>query len=241
MRRPDGGFDVARPFRGSGCGRTFVVKGPGKIALIESILSKMTPRKVHVTSLVAVLCGMFLLTAFLAWTTHKTHLDAVDQAEAQMTDFAAEAAEEWQQGLEQGVLSAVRASFQNLFYSDEMVGTAPVEGVIEKLYYAEDCFCIDPADVRGAFWIAISRGEFQTHGEVPTDTGFIAWLRTEILDNSNSLFEDVAANITTYGQGENRRYVAWATRFSPTTGRPAVAIAILTTTAALDETLRETA
>ncbi|MGH7503579.1 MAG: hypothetical protein ACREL7_17770, partial [Longimicrobiales bacterium] len=130
--------------------------------MIELILNRMTPRMVRVTSLVAVLCGMFLLTAFLAWTTHRTHRDAVAQAEAQMHDFAAEAAAEWRQGLEQGIGSVVFASMRPFMSADELRGTAPLDSISTRLFYSADCHCIDPSAVRGAFRVVVGSGTVKT-------------------------------------------------------------------------------
>ena len=204
--------------------------------MIESILSKMTPRKVHVASLVGVLCGMFLLTAFLAWTTHTTHLDAVAQAEAQMADFAAEAATEWQVGVETAVMGAVRASFAGLLGTEEMRGAAPPEGVRRKLVFYEGCYCIDTSAVRGSFWLSLTRETMRTDGEVPADPAFEEWLREEILKPGPGLYDYYRANISTYGEGEDRRFVAWLSqlRDSGPNSTPAAAIGIVALPWALD-------
>jgi signal transduction histidine kinase len=207
--------------------------------VIESILSKMTPRKVHVASLVGVLCGMFLLTAFLAWTTHTTHLDAVEQAEAQMADFAAEAVVEWQSGINVGIESAMRASFQNfLLGSEEMRGVAPPAGVPRKLFYDPECYCIDTSAVRGSFWLSMTRDEMRLDGEVPGDPDFEKWLRAEVAKPNPGMSNYHRGNISTYGAGATRRLVAWVAQLNEPGpgGVPAAAIGIVTMPLALDST-----
>jgi signal transduction histidine kinase len=182
---------------------------------------------------------MFLLTAFLAWTTHTTHLEAVEQAEAQMADFTAEAAAEWQQGLETGVLSAVRASLEYLIDTEELRGAAPLDGVPGMLFYSEICNCIDTAAVRGVFWVSMGSGTVKTHGEVPAGDGFNAWIRNEVETHGQGINNWYHANITTWGQGSERRIIAWVSQLADGgDGRvPTAALGIVAMTSGLDRTI----
>lgn len=194
----------------------------------------MTPRKVHVASLVGVLCGMFLLTAFLAWTTHTTHLEAVDQANAQMSDFASEAAVEWQASLEMAIRGAVMATFDSVIGSEELRGAAPLEGLRDKLAITEDCYCLDTADIRGAFWISFGSGTMRTHGQVPDTLQLKAWLRENIPLNGQFIYDFYSAGISTFGAGPDRRLVSWVTQHAPPVRAPAAAVGILAMPSALD-------